>query len=119
MCLPRVRRLRVCLSLKRADRVVTKARAFEAMRRSMHLLRATPRSSLGTIGGCAARSIYVARRMNQLSAPLSPVFRTLRGPGRVGTGIIELAHSVRTRWREASAYQRGVRAVGRKIRRRI
>eukprot|EP00965_Chrysotila_dentata_P038807 1289807-Pleurochrysis_carterae.AAC.4 len=31
MCLPLVRRLRVCLSLNRADRVATRARALEAM----------------------------------------------------------------------------------------
>eukprot|EP00965_Chrysotila_dentata_P090000 2970224-Pleurochrysis_carterae.AAC.1 len=50
MCLPLVRRPRVCLSLRRAERVVTKARAHEAMRRSMHVLRVAKRSRSGMFG---------------------------------------------------------------------
>eukprot|EP00965_Chrysotila_dentata_P245452 6206562-Pleurochrysis_carterae.AAC.3 len=47
MCLPLVRRLRVCLSLKRAERVATRARALEEMRKSMHELRVSLRSHAG------------------------------------------------------------------------
>eukprot|EP00965_Chrysotila_dentata_P129864 4292595-Pleurochrysis_carterae.AAC.4 len=43
-------RPRVCLSLKRAERVATRARAFEAMRRSMHALRVAVRSRSGGTG---------------------------------------------------------------------
>eukprot|EP00965_Chrysotila_dentata_P097009 3206706-Pleurochrysis_carterae.AAC.3 len=50
MCLPLVRRPRVCLSLRRAERVATKARAHEAMCRSMHVLRVAKRSRSGAIG---------------------------------------------------------------------
>eukprot|EP00965_Chrysotila_dentata_P109206 3608964-Pleurochrysis_carterae.AAC.1 len=47
MCLPFVRRPRVCLSLRRAERVATRARTHEAMRRSMHVLRVAKRSRPG------------------------------------------------------------------------
>eukprot|EP00965_Chrysotila_dentata_P039255 1304217-Pleurochrysis_carterae.AAC.1 len=49
MCLPLVRRLRVCLWLERAERVATRARAFEEMRRSMHELRIFLRSHAGRL----------------------------------------------------------------------
>eukprot|EP00965_Chrysotila_dentata_P093297 3081852-Pleurochrysis_carterae.AAC.1 len=56
MCLPFVRRLRVCLSLERAERVATRARALEAMRRSMHELRVSLRSRAGRFGlACLGR----------------------------------------------------------------
>eukprot|EP00965_Chrysotila_dentata_P172229 5683655-Pleurochrysis_carterae.AAC.1 len=62
MCLPVARRPRVCLSLRRAERVATRARAFEAMRRSMHALRVTLRSCLhgldtSTSGGLASHGV--------------------------------------------------------------
>eukprot|EP00965_Chrysotila_dentata_P257741 6212985-Pleurochrysis_carterae.AAC.2 len=49
MCLPLVRRPRVCLSLERAERVATRARAFEEMRRSTHELRVFLRSHAGRL----------------------------------------------------------------------
>eukprot|EP00965_Chrysotila_dentata_P044605 1482678-Pleurochrysis_carterae.AAC.3 len=47
MCLPFVRRLRACLSLERAERVATRARALEEMRRSMHGMRVSLRPHAG------------------------------------------------------------------------
>eukprot|EP00965_Chrysotila_dentata_P254157 6211780-Pleurochrysis_carterae.AAC.3 len=68
MCLPLVRRLRVCLSLRRAERVAARARALEAMRRSMHALRVALRSCPSTFGvstsglqACASSSQSVAK----------------------------------------------------------
>eukprot|EP00965_Chrysotila_dentata_P215181 6188611-Pleurochrysis_carterae.AAC.3 len=62
MCLPVARRPRVCLSLRRAERVATRARAFEAMRKSMHVLRATLRPcsqvfNTSTTGGLASHGV--------------------------------------------------------------
>eukprot|EP00965_Chrysotila_dentata_P108981 3600320-Pleurochrysis_carterae.AAC.4 len=50
MCLPVARRPRVCLSLRRAERVANRARAFEAMHRSMHALHVTLRSRPDGLG---------------------------------------------------------------------
>eukprot|EP00965_Chrysotila_dentata_P060485 2004856-Pleurochrysis_carterae.AAC.2 len=50
MCLPRLRRLRAWRSLRRAVRVATRARGFEAMCNSMHAGRAGFSASTETAG---------------------------------------------------------------------
>eukprot|EP00965_Chrysotila_dentata_P022500 744885-Pleurochrysis_carterae.AAC.1 len=60
MCLPVARRPRVCLSLRRAERVATRARAFEAMRKSIHALRVASRSILHVSGATAIRGSKLA-----------------------------------------------------------
>eukprot|EP00965_Chrysotila_dentata_P089129 2943022-Pleurochrysis_carterae.AAC.1 len=87
MCLPRLRRLRAWRSLRRAVRVATRARGFEAMCSSVHAARAGLVVSTGTAGESSV--LVDADRWDDATAsgPSGGTGRASRRTGRLHAGV--------------------------------
>eukprot|EP00965_Chrysotila_dentata_P116090 3837735-Pleurochrysis_carterae.AAC.1 len=79
MCLPFVRRLRVCLSLRRAERVAIRAPALEAMRRSMRALCSALRSRPDRLSESTSGLLAWLSALRDAAMPLGAEFAEADG----------------------------------------